>query len=185
MRKNGVAERVVYSNLLHMDNGIPKGVVIGYPEPLHQRIKASTDLLPDIQSGEISEITNCFNEKEWALATDEIETEKSTIRTISPKYSTCEIRIGTKSITGMILVLIRLNAGFCGTPFKISLMASTREIASVSVFQSEAFLLKGELYSTGCSEKITLCLSDFDNSPLVETQPVSILGIRACYLPPS
>ena len=75
------------------------------------------------------------------------------------------------------IVLLRVYGSPSDTPFRIQLLNNNKEIAGVEVYQSDSFLLRGEML-TNNDTNLSLHVCNLNSTPLMVVPPVSVAAIR-------
>ncbi len=177
MRKYGDANHAAKQpDQLLYTNGERKGVVIGYPPTLTKILDLAHDLVPDIQTAEPEEISQCFPNNEWILDSN------TDLRYLVLTTHTGSIRL--QNLTGehnSIVVLVRVYGSPSDTPFRIQLLVNNREITGVDVYQADSFLLTGEmLMSSDTILSVNVC--GLNHKPLTTMPPVTVAAARVIYI---
>lgn len=172
MRKFADANPVKQTGQLRYSNGERNGVIIGYPPTLTKILDLAQDLVPDIQTAEVVDISRCFPSNEWILDSN------ADLRYLVLTTQTGSIRLQeSPGEHSHFIVLLRIYGSPTDTPFRIQLLLNHKEIAGVDVHQADSFLLRGEM-TAGDDTNISVHLCHLNGAPLMTIPPVTVPAVR-------
>lgn len=151
-------------------------VEIGYPDRIALLLDQSDDLLPDIQSGSISQLEASFPSNSWSYRNE------SLIKSLVLKNRVGKIELQKKSLkSGRVLVMLRFYVHTQDLGCRISLLINENPVATHDAYQAESFLITGEAVVDGNVNIEVTCDYFGVNNTIIP--PVTVCAVRAVWLP--